>query len=130
MRGFSLIELMVVVAIIGVLASIALPAYEDYVTRAKISEATTELSQGRVRMEQFFQDNRTYAGGPCPTNTSSFTFACATPAPELFTITATGKSSAKMTGFAYTIDQANARTSAGPWGSSTACWITKKSGAC
>src|SRR5258708_6947981 len=61
--GFTLIEVMIVVAIVGVLAAIALPNYSDYVKRSKIIEATSVLSDLRVRYEQFFLDNRTYTGG-------------------------------------------------------------------
>ena len=60
--GFTLIELMVVIVVIGILAGIGFPAYQDYVKRGKITEAISSLSDMSVKMEQYFQDNRTYAG--------------------------------------------------------------------
>src|SRR4029077_18976538 len=61
-RGFTLLEVMIVCVIVAVLAAIALPNYGDYVKRGKIIDATSKLSDARVHLEQWFQDNRTYVG--------------------------------------------------------------------
>jgi len=125
--GFTLIELMIAVAIVGILAAVALPSYQDYVRRGNIPEATSALGQGRIAMEQWFQDNRTYAGAPCPSNGKSFTFGCVTAA-TTFTITATGTGT--MSGFGYTIDQNNGRASTTPWGNGATCWVARKGDSC
>lgn len=55
-KGFTLIELMIVVAIIGILAAIALPAYQDYTARSQVSEALTLASGGKVAVSEFWAD--------------------------------------------------------------------------
>ena len=80
-NGFTLIELMITVAIIGILAAVALPSYSAYVNRGKITEAVAALADYRIKMEQYFQDNRNYgiASAACPVSVSSskyFIFSC------------------------------------------------------
>ena len=136
-RGFTLIEVMIVVAIIGILSMVALPAYNDYITRGRIPEATSNLSTKAVRMEQAFQDGRSYQsaanvcaiGASDTTSSRFFDFNCTTTSASLFRISAVGKGA--MTGFTFTIDQGNTRaTSAAPtgWSTNTSCWITSKRG--
>ncbi|OIQ96501.1 fimbrial protein precursor [mine drainage metagenome] len=142
-RGFTLIELMVVVAIVVILASVALPAYQNYVIRGKLMEGTSTLSDARIKMEQYFQDKQTYdagGGNTCPpgipASTTYFTYACSGLSQNAYLITATGQGN--LSNFIYTIDDTNAKKTIGlmpGWGTASPsapalCWITKAGGAC
>jgi len=135
--GFTLIEVMVVVAIIAILGKIAVPTYMRYIQRGDLVEGTQSLSQYRVQMEQYYQDNGNYgAGGACgigaPTLVN-FTLTCASAnSGQTFAATATGKSASMLNGFVYTIDQGNNQQTTGlpsSWGSLTAAastsWIIR-----
>ncbi len=61
-KGFTLIEILMVIALIGILAAIAMPAYNNYVIRGKLVDASTQLASARIKLEQFFQDYRAYDG--------------------------------------------------------------------
>lgn len=140
-RGFTLIELMITVAIAAILAAVAIPMYRDYVVRSRIIDATSRLSDFRVRMEQYFMDNRTYdaGGGKCgvadPTTTKdqAFDVKCTGASATGYTAKATGLSSAGMNGFEYQIVASGAKsTTALPtgWTTTAGCWVTRKDGSC
>lgn len=59
-KGFTLIELMIVVAIIGILAAVAIPAYQDYIARAQASEGVELLAGGKTPMAEFFSDKGSF----------------------------------------------------------------------
>ncbi|NCQ51468.1 prepilin-type N-terminal cleavage/methylation domain-containing protein [archaeon] len=134
-NGFTLIELMITVAIVAILGSIALPSYRDYILRAQITEGISSLASMRVKMEQYFQDNRTYVGAcsagtlaALPSDLKNFALTCPTLNGSEYTIVATGNN-----GFAYSIDQDNTRSTLNVpsgWTLTAGCWVLNKNGNC
>jgi len=122
-QGFTLMEVMIVVAIVAILAAIALPSYTDYVRRGKLPEAFTGLSDYKIKMEQYYQDNRNYGVGACAdvngpqwntfvtSGSKYFTFTCG-PDPvngfQGFVLTATSNA-AVGSSHVYTLTSANAK---------------------
>jgi type IV pilus assembly protein PilE len=136
-QGFTLIELMIVIAVIGILASIAVPAYGDYVVRGRLVNATSILSDSRVKLEQYFQDNRTYTGWSCPADNRYFMFSCVIAAPpaSTYTLTATNQGNQGLGAagdYSYSIDQTNTKVTIKFAGVAlnqvppATCWIMKK----
>lgn len=120
--GFTLIELMIVIAIIGVLAAIAVPQYNDYIRKSQVTESVATLLELRTRMEQYYQDNRNYLCAGVPLGAANdgtgsvngrskfFTFSCSTPGGnQTYLLTATGRAGTQVSCYTYTVDQANTR---------------------
>lgn len=146
-KGFTLIELMIAVAVVAILSAVALPSYTDYITRSKFPEAHGQLADLRVKMEQWFMDNRTYlnaaataCGVTMPSGQAAryFTYTCAGAA-QSYTLTAAGNAGEGLTGIGFTVNQANTRATTVTGGSVMAekgyaanagCWVRKKPSQC
>lgn len=142
--GFTLIELMVVVAIVAILGALVYPNYSAYVLKSRVTEAKSTLASERVRLEQYLQDNRRYTTAPgsgvCGTNASlptspvvqffTYTAVCTD---TTYTITATGNAAQAMNGYVFTVNDSNLRRTTsfvGASGLPKNCWIDVKSGSC
>ncbi len=136
--GFTLLEVLITVAIVGILSAIALPSYKDYVTRGRLTEAFSTLASAQPNLEQFWSNQRTYSGFDDPTKsnafpaaTPNFTYSLSNATNSGYLLTATGRAAALN--FAFTIDQQGNRvTTSVPsgWTSSATCWVDRRSGTC
>lgn len=128
--GFTLIELMMVVAIIALIATMAYPSYTDYVLKSRRSEATSALMQIAAKQEQYFMDNRTYtsdltdldySASPFITDNGYYSITANVPNAFEFTLTATpdGAQSADTGCATITLDHEGNK---GHTGTAASCW--------
>lgn len=112
-QGFTLIEAMIVTAIVSILAAIAIPSYQDYMRRGQLQEGFALMSGFQLRIEQSYQDNRHYGNGAADSSncaiatptSSRFEFSCATSDErQAYTLIGTGNSGA-VRGYKYSINQ-------------------------
>jgi type IV pilus assembly protein PilE len=132
---------MIVMVIIAVLGAIALPSYNDYILRSRLAEAYASLGEMAVKLEQYYQDNRTYVGacqpGTVAPNPSAqlkyFSIVC--PVADLtnttFRIRADGNAGTNVAGFVFRVDNTGLKeTFAVPAGSgystNATCWVRRK----
>lgn len=136
--GFTLIEVMIVVVIVAILATIALPSYRAYIIRGKLMDGQTALGEGRIKMEQYYQDNRNYGVGSCGSvgplvlpASKYFSITCAFVGGDTQTFLLTASSLANQGmgsagAYAYTVNNQNAKTTSSFEGASQSgknCWL-------
>ncbi|WP_295379703.1 type IV pilin protein [Pseudacidovorax intermedius] len=142
-RGFTLIEVMIVVAIVAILTAIALPSYRDYVLRGQMVDGTNGLATMQANMERYFQDNRQYSDvsssvqSPCRTGTDAsrtvgkFLISCDSTTASAYSIQAV---SSALGGLTFKLDQTGKRSTSNlpsGWGADCAnAWILKRGQTC
>jgi type IV pilus assembly protein PilE len=134
--GFTLIEVMITVAIIGIVSAIALPSYRDYVIRGRVAEAFSALATVQPNAEQFWSNTRSFANfdtlsNVFPADTANFTYTLSGATASAYKVTATGQG--RVAGFIYTIDQQGNRVTTGVpagWTVNAGCWVDRQGGLC
>ena len=140
-RGYTLIELMIAVAVAAILAAIAMPSYSGYVNKGRVADGLSALANYRVQLEQYYQDSRNYGGTVCgvavPTSSSYFNYTCTLTTAQTYTVTAASNANVGLGGagaYTYTVDQANNQTTASYAGTALStnnnCWITSTGQTC
>jgi type IV pilus assembly protein PilE len=141
--GFTLIEVMITVAIVAILAAVALPSYNGYILRGQQTDAFNSLSDFRTKMEQYYQDNRKYGSATACANDSTasswnrfsnteyFSYVCTitdSATQQAYSITATGIKG-QVKGDVYSIDQNGNRSTSTFKGATVteSCWLTRSS---
>lgn len=131
-KGFTLVELMITIAIIGILAAIAYPSYVNYISRSHRSDALATLSQMQLIMERCYSQNFSYTATctakpsfPLNSPQSFYTISISNLTASTYTLTATaiGSQVRDKTCASFTVNQANVRTAVNNTGTSQpTCW--------
>ena len=147
-QGFTLVEMMIVVAIIFILARVALPAYTDYILRGRLVEAGVNLAAYGTSMEQYYQDMRSYSSsvgsavcGVPPMTSRNFTYGCTvygTGATQSYVAIASSIAGqgfgTAAANYVYTIDDNNTRVTTRFRGvtpaSGVGCWLVRRGDTC
>lgn len=134
-RAFTLVEVMIVVAIIGILTAVAIPAYSGYVLRTRLSSGFSALGAMELTAEQHWPNARTYDGlaDKLPAESANFKYEASNLTASTYTVTATGQGTAA--GFKYSIDETGLKKTiavpaTGGWTTNGKCWVDRKGGKC